>query len=123
MKKYIQDSVLLTKEAFEQYIQQQCEAQAAQYGLTLEEYNQAIMNGSVVEAKSPSDLPSKQQVMFIYYFIISGLIMGIWMSYRQYQTSDISVLDVLLNLVGFMLIGWLMLPITLIALLDNIKLK
>jgi hypothetical protein len=61
--------------------------------------------------------------MFIYYFIISGLIMGIWMSYRQYQTSDISVLDILLNLVGFMLIGWVMLPITLIALLDNIKLK
>ena len=61
--------------------------------------------------------------MFIYYFIISGLIMGIWMSYRQYQTSDISVLDILLNLVGFMLIGWVMLPITLIALLDNIKFK
>jgi hypothetical protein len=61
--------------------------------------------------------------MFILYFIISGLIMGIWMSYRQYQTSDISVLDILLNLVGFMLIGWVMLPITLIALLDNIKLK
>jgi hypothetical protein len=59
----------------------------------------------------------------MYYFILSGLIMGIWMSYRQYQTSDISVLDILLNLVGFMLIGWLMLPITLIALLDNIKLK
>jgi hypothetical protein len=61
--------------------------------------------------------------MFTLYFIISGLIMGIWMSYRQYQTSDISVLDILLNLVGFLLIGWIMLPITLIALLDNIKLK
>jgi hypothetical protein len=61
--------------------------------------------------------------MFIYYFIISGLIMGVWASYRQYQTSDISVLDILLNLVGFMLIGWVMLPITLIALLDNIKIK
>ena len=61
--------------------------------------------------------------MFIYYFIISGLIMGIWVSCRQYQTSDISVLDILLNLVGFMLIGWIMLPITLIALLDTIKIK
>ena len=49
--------------------------------------------------------------------------MGVWASYRQYQTSDISVLDILLNLVGFMLIGWVMLPITLIALLDNIKIK
>ncbi len=61
--------------------------------------------------------------MFIYYFIISGLIMGIWVSCRQYQTSDISVLDIILNMVGCLLIGWVMLPITLIALLDNIKLK
>jgi hypothetical protein len=50
---------MLTKEAFEQYIKQQRESQAAQYGLTLEEYNQAIMNGSVVEAKSPSDIQPK----------------------------------------------------------------
>jgi len=57
--KYIQDSLMLTKEAFEQYIKQQRESQAAQYGLTLEEYNQAIMNGSVVEAKSPSDIQPK----------------------------------------------------------------
>jgi hypothetical protein len=55
-KKYIQDSMMLTKEAFEQYIQQQREAQAAQYGLTLEEYNQAIASGSVVQAKSQSDI-------------------------------------------------------------------
>jgi len=54
--KYIQDSMMLTKEAFEQYIQQQREAQAAQYGLTLEEYNQAILSGSVVQAKSQSDI-------------------------------------------------------------------
>jgi hypothetical protein len=59
-KKYIQDSMMLTKEAFEQYIQQQRESQAAQYGLTLEEYNQAIMNRDVVQAKFPSDLPPKQ---------------------------------------------------------------
>ena len=58
-KKYIQDSMMLTKEAFEQYIQQQREAQAAQYGLTLEEYNQAIINGNVVQAKSPSDIQPK----------------------------------------------------------------
>ena len=55
--KYIQDSLMLTKEAFAQYIQQQREEQAAQYGLTLEEYNNAILSGSVVEAKSPSDIP------------------------------------------------------------------
>jgi len=59
-KKYIQDSLLLTKEAFAQYIQQQRESEASQYGLTLEEYNQAILSGSVVQAKSPSDIPPKQ---------------------------------------------------------------
>jgi hypothetical protein len=56
MQKYLQDNILLTKEAFEQYLQQQREAQASQYGLTLEEYNQAILSGSVVQAKPPSDI-------------------------------------------------------------------
>ena len=55
-KKYIQDSLLLTKEAFEQYIQQQRNAEATQYGLTTEEYQHAIMSGSVVQAKSLPDL-------------------------------------------------------------------
>ena len=59
----------------------------------------------------------------MYYFIISGIIMGVWASYRQYQTSDISILDIILNMVGFMLIGWLMLPISLLALLDSIKIR
>lgn len=57
MKKYIQDSLLLTKEAFEQQIKKQRESEAAQYGLTIEEYNNAIMSGNVVQAKSPSDIP------------------------------------------------------------------
>ena len=55
-KKYIQDSLLLTKEAFEQYIQQQRQSQATEYGLTLEEYQHAIMSGSIVQAKSLPDL-------------------------------------------------------------------
>ena len=59
MKKYLQDNLLLTKEAFEQYIQQQRISEASQYGLTLEEYNQAILSGSVVMAKSPSDIQPK----------------------------------------------------------------
>ena len=59
MKKYLQDNVLLTKEAFELYIQQSRESEASQYGLTLEEYNNAIASGSVVQAKSPNDLPPK----------------------------------------------------------------
>jgi hypothetical protein len=58
-KKYQQDNLLLTKEAFEQYIQQQRISEASQYGLTLDEYNQAILSGSVVMAKSPSDIQPK----------------------------------------------------------------
>ena len=58
-KKYIEDSMLLTKEAFELYIQQQRQSEASQYGLTLEQYTQAIASGSVVQAKSPNDLPPK----------------------------------------------------------------
>ena len=55
-KKYIQDSMILTKEAFEQYIQQARQSEATQYGLTLEEYQHAILSGSVVQAKSLPDL-------------------------------------------------------------------
>ena len=54
--KYIEGSMILTKEAFEQYIQQARNAEATQYGLTLEEYNNAILSGSVVQAKSLPDL-------------------------------------------------------------------
>jgi hypothetical protein len=50
MKKYIQDNILLTKEAFEQYIIKQREAQAISYGLTLEQYQQAVTNGYVVQS-------------------------------------------------------------------------
>ena len=42
---------MLTKEEFEQYIQQARNTEATQYGLTLEEYNQAITSGSVVQTK------------------------------------------------------------------------
>ena len=54
--KYIQDSMMLTKEAFEQYIQQQRETQATQYGIPLDEYLKAVASGSVVQAKSQSDI-------------------------------------------------------------------
>jgi hypothetical protein len=51
MKKYIQDNLLLTKEDMIRSIQRQREAQAAQYGLTLEQWEAAIVSGSVVESK------------------------------------------------------------------------
>jgi len=51
MKKYIQDSLLLTKEDIEHSIKKQREAQAAQYGMTLEQWEAATISGSVVESK------------------------------------------------------------------------
>lgn len=52
--KYIHDNLLLTKEAFEQYIIKQRESEAASYGLTLEQYQQAIINGVVVQSVPPT---------------------------------------------------------------------
>jgi hypothetical protein len=54
MQKYLQDNLLLTKEAFEQYIIKQRESEAASYGLTLEQYQQAVANGSVVQSSPQS---------------------------------------------------------------------
>jgi hypothetical protein len=58
--KYIEGSMMLTKEAFIEAALRQQQSQATEYGLTLEEYQHAIMSGSVVQAKSPYDLPPKQ---------------------------------------------------------------
>ena len=54
--KYIQDSLMLTKEAFIEAALRQQTAEAAQYGLTLDEWQNSILSGSVVQAKSPSDI-------------------------------------------------------------------
>jgi hypothetical protein len=51
-KKYLQDNVLLTKEAFEIYARQLREEKAKEYGMTLEEWDAAVMNGSVVNPKN-----------------------------------------------------------------------
>jgi hypothetical protein len=51
MKKYT-DNILLTKEAFEIYARQLREQTAKQHGMTLEQWDAAILNQDVVEAKS-----------------------------------------------------------------------
>jgi hypothetical protein len=55
-KKYIEGSLMLTKEAFIEAALRQQTAEAAQYGLTLDEWRNSILSGSVVQAKSPSDI-------------------------------------------------------------------
>lgn len=52
--KYIHDSLMLTKEAFNDYILKQQSSQAASFGLTLEQYQQAVTNGSVVQSSLQS---------------------------------------------------------------------
>ena len=55
-KKYIEGSLMLTKEAFIEAALRQQQTEASQYGLTLDEWQQAIMSGSVVQAKPLSDI-------------------------------------------------------------------
>jgi hypothetical protein len=54
--KYIEGSLMLTKEAFIEAALRQQLSQATEYGLSLDEWQQAIASGSVVQAKSPSDI-------------------------------------------------------------------
>jgi len=54
MQKYLQDNLLLTKEAFNNYILKQQSSQAASFGLTLEQYQQAVIDGSVVQSSPQS---------------------------------------------------------------------
>ena len=51
--KYIQDSLLLTKEAIADSILKQRTEQAKRYGLTLEEFMTAVINGETVVQSSP----------------------------------------------------------------------
>ena len=54
--------LLLTKEAFEQYALRLREERAQQYGMTLEEWDAAVINGTVVQAPSGSNInPNTQQ--------------------------------------------------------------
>lgn len=54
MKKYISDKMFLTKEAFQEHISKQREAEAKQFGITLEEYLQAIREGKPLTPVSQS---------------------------------------------------------------------
>lgn len=51
--KYIQDSLLLTKEAIADSILKQRTEQAKRYGLTLDEFMNAVINGETVVQSSP----------------------------------------------------------------------
>ena len=48
-KKYIPDSLMLTKEAFEQHARKLREERAKQYGMTLEQWDAAIGSGTILK--------------------------------------------------------------------------
>ena len=54
-KKYIPDSLMLTKEAFEQHSRKLREERAKQFGMTLEQWDAAIATGMVVQQPSGSN--------------------------------------------------------------------
>jgi len=53
-KKYIPDSLMLTKEALEQYARDLREQRAKEYGITLEQWEAAIVSGSIVQTPNPN---------------------------------------------------------------------
>lgn len=62
-KKYIPDSLMLTKEAFEQHMLRLREERAKQFGMTLEQWDAAITNGEVVQQPSGSNLNLNTQLL------------------------------------------------------------
>jgi len=53
-KKYISDSLMLTKEAFEEYALRLRIERAKEFGMTLEQWDAAIASGSVVQTPNPN---------------------------------------------------------------------
>jgi hypothetical protein len=62
--------------------------------------------------------------MFLFYILFSGLFIAGFVSVREYENDHrMTLLDLSINLVGGLVIGWLMLPIVVIVYLGQIKLK
>jgi hypothetical protein len=47
-KKYLQDNILLTKESFNLYTKHLREERAKEYGLTLEQWDEAVRTGATI---------------------------------------------------------------------------
>jgi hypothetical protein len=58
MNKQVITDMFLTKEAFDQYARRLREEQAKQYGMTLEQWDNAIASGSVVQTPNHNTPPS-----------------------------------------------------------------
>jgi hypothetical protein len=58
MEKQIMTDLMLTKEAFEQYARKLREDRAKEFGMTLEQWDNAITSGSVVQTPNHNTPPS-----------------------------------------------------------------
>jgi VanZ family protein len=62
--------------------------------------------------------------IFLSYVLFSGLFIAGFVSIREYENGHrMTLLDLSINLVGGLVIGWLMFPIIAIVYLGQIKLK
>jgi hypothetical protein len=63
-------------------------------------------------------------LIFLSYVLFSGLFIAGFVSIREYENGHrMTLLDLSINLVGGLVIGWLMFPIIAIVYLGQIKLK
>jgi hypothetical protein len=60
----------------------------------------------------------------LFYILFSGIFIAAFVSIREHENNHrLTLSDLLLNLIGGILMGWLMLPIVAIVYLGQIKLK
>jgi hypothetical protein len=60
----------------------------------------------------------------LFYMLFSGIFIAAFVSIREHENNHrLTLSDLLLNLIGGILMGWLMLPIVAIVYLGQIKLK
>jgi VanZ family protein len=62
--------------------------------------------------------------IFLSYILFSGLFIAGFVSIREYENNHRhTLLDLLINLIGGIVMGWLMFPIVMLVYLGQIKLK
>jgi hypothetical protein len=62
--------------------------------------------------------------IFLSYMLFSGIFIAAFISIREYENNHrMTLLDLLVNLVGGLFLGWLMFPIVVLGYLGQIKLR
>ena len=62
--------------------------------------------------------------IFLSYVLFSGIFISAFISIREYENNHrMTLLDLLINLVGGIVMGWLIFPIVVLGYLGQIKLR